>query len=479
MSHPRPPLAKRHGEGNPVVFQVDRLHAPRRQSFDAGEVTQKPVTPSGIVVVSADDPMRPLVVGGKHVHIRTFAESVRRLGVRCEVVAATQPFELTSPRVLLAAARAVARDPDLARHDRGSRRARLTVRFLEDQLVDRLRDADATEDASRHFIAEDVIALHALRRAGVLRDRVGAVIHGYFAREAEDYGLLPENDRAGREAFLAYERDAYSACSRLIAVDTRIREYLVREMGVPSERVATLLNAIDTARFDVTWEAKREARRALREVLGLDSEAIVALVARRLVRKNGVVHAVHAMARLREARPAAYAKVAMLVCGDGPEMRFIARDVERARLDRVRLRGRVDHREIHRLFHGADVVVVPSVTSHGVAEASSLAALEGMASRNLVIASDVGGLMEVVRDSVTGYVVPEGDADAIADRLWAFAGAPDAPEARAIVERGHDYAMREHDPVAHAHRLLQLLNGGTSAEGKDVEAGLGTTLAGA
>jgi len=432
---------------------------------------------SGIVVVSADDPAPPLVVGGKHAHILAFAESLRRLGIRHRVVAATHPFELTSPRVWLAAARAVARDPDLVRPGAGSRIARLTVRFLEDQLVDRLRDAGAAEDASLRFIAEDVVALHALQRVGVPRDRVGAVIHGYFAREAEDYRLLPEGDRKGRAAFLAYERGAYGVCRRIIAVDSRIREYLVREMGVPSERVKTLLNAIDTGRFDVTWDAKRASRRALRKALGLGEEAVVVLVARRLVRKNGVIYAVRALAVLREAQPAMYAKVAMLVCGDGPETRSIVREVDRARLERVRLWGRVDHREVHRLFHGADAVLVPSITSHGVAEASSLAALEGMASRNLVIVSNVGGLLEIVRDRETGYVVPEGDANAIAERLGAFVAAPEAPEARAIVERGHDYAVREHDPVAHARRLLQLLNGGAPAEGKDGEAGLGTTLA--
>jgi len=89
----------------------------------------------------------------------------------------------------------------------------------------------------------------------------------------------------------------------------------------------------------------------------------------------------------------------------------------------VRFLGAVDDETLALLYRTAAVVVVPSVerTCYGrtvaVSELLGLVALEAMASGTPVIASRTGGLPEVVRDGVTGYLVEPGDESALHDRI--------------------------------------------------------------
>jgi glycosyltransferase involved in cell wall biosynthesis len=92
--------------------------------------------------------------------------------------------------------------------------------------------------------------------------------------------------------------------------------------------------------------------------------------------------------------------------------------------------GAVDDEELARRYRTAAVVVVPSVeqTWYGrrmaVSELLGLVALEAMASGTPVIASRVGGLAEIVKDGVTGYLVPPGDVRALRGRLDTVLGDP-------------------------------------------------------
>jgi len=98
----------------------------------------------------------------------------------------------------------------------------------------------------------------------------------------------------------------------------------------------------------------------------------------------------------------------LVLVGDGPET-TIAREVgERLDvLDRMRFVGVVD--QVAQLLNVADLFLLPSST-----ESFGLVALEAMASAVPVIASDVGGIPEVVEHGVTGYLAPVGDVDQMA-----------------------------------------------------------------
>jgi D-inositol-3-phosphate glycosyltransferase len=71
-------------------------------------------------------------------------------------------------------------------------------------------------------------------------------------------------------------------------------------------------------------------------------------------------------------------------------------------------------------YAAADVTVLPSYY-----ESFGMVALEAMACGSPVIASRVGGLVTTVRDGVTGFLIPEADVDALAERIGALVADPD------------------------------------------------------
>jgi glycosyltransferase involved in cell wall biosynthesis len=89
---------------------------------------------------------------------------------------------------------------------------------------------------------------------------------------------------------------------------------------------------------------------------------------------------------------------------------------------------------IQAAIEGAAAVVVPSL-----GEGFGMVALEAMERARPVIASDVGGLPEIVADGETGFVVPAGDAEALADAMVALAS--DLPRAAAMGEAGRRRAL--------------------------------------
>ena len=96
------------------------------------------------------------------------------------------------------------------------------------------------------------------------------------------------------------------------------------------------------------------------------------------------------------------------------------------RVDALRLRGVVDfigaqpQETLRDYYVAADVTVLPSYY-----ESFGMVALEAMACGSPVIGSRVGGLATTVRDGVTGFLVPDGNAAALAEQLEAVVGDAD------------------------------------------------------
>jgi glycosyltransferase involved in cell wall biosynthesis len=89
---------------------------------------------------------------------------------------------------------------------------------------------------------------------------------------------------------------------------------------------------------------------------------------------------------------------------------------------------------VQRAFEQASVVVAPSV-----GEGFGMAALEAMERGRPVIATGVGGLVDLVRDGETGLFVPPADVDALAEAIVALASDP--ARARRLGENGRRRAL--------------------------------------
>jgi glycosyltransferase involved in cell wall biosynthesis len=130
----------------------------------------------------------------------------------------------------------------------------------------------------------------------------------------------------------------------------------------------------------------------------------------RLVREKGVDILLRAFAKTAGEVPSAR----LLIAGDGPDRERIKHLISDLRLaSKVTLYGHLANPDIDAAFNGAWVQAVPSLW----AEPFGITAVEAAMRGTAVVASGSGGLREIVEDGETGFLVPPGDVDALAEKL--------------------------------------------------------------
>jgi glycosyltransferase involved in cell wall biosynthesis len=273
--------------------------------------------------------------------------------------------------------------------------------------------------------ALDIGSAKALGR--IVEERAIDVVHAHVAR---DYPLAAVACRAAPRARLVMTRHHYLplkgnpvyrrllASATIIAVSDSVRATVIESLGVEAERVVTIPNWIDLARYGGARDRALERRRA-----GITRRVAVALVGQ-LTPLKGQEDFLHAAAAVSAERP----DVEFLIVGEDhePGRPFLARLL--ALTDTLGLRDTVRFfgydRDLPGLFAGVDVVAVPSWN-----EAFSLVTAEAMAAGRAVVASRVGALAELVADGRTGILVPPQNPAALADAILHLASDP------ALVER--------------------------------------------
>lgn len=132
----------------------------------------------------------------------------------------------------------------------------------------------------------------------------------------------------------------------------------------------------------------------------------------------------------------------LLLLGGGPQdenLRALAAQLGIE--DAVHFTGRVPHAEVQRYYSVMDVMVYPRIARRLTDLVTPLKPLEAMAMGKLVVASDVGGHRELIRDGDNGHLFPAGSGEALARRLIEVLQNPGAWNA--VVTRAREYVERE------------------------------------
>jgi glycosyltransferase involved in cell wall biosynthesis len=176
--------------------------------------------------------------------------------------------------------------------------------------------------------------------------------------------------------------------------------------GVDRRSITVVHSGVDCDRFRKPTPQERAAARL---ALGIaDDEFVVSAVGALEARKGHryLIEAIGALAATRKS-----VKLKGLIAGQGSIRGVLQSEIAVVRCtERVKLLGRIDN--ARELLWASDAFAMPSLK-----EGLGVAALEAMASALPVIASDVGGLREVVEDGRSGIVVPPANPKAIASAI--------------------------------------------------------------
>jgi glycosyltransferase involved in cell wall biosynthesis len=287
-------------------------------------------------------------------------------------------------------------------------------------VVDEPDDAIAVGAVAAHLagIRPDVIHNHMYRaelvgtRAAIALGEIGhrrpyivSTVHSSRVRSVEDRQVLRR---------LTPEMD------QLIAVSRMIERKLVEERRTEAP-VRLIYNGVDLSRYD-----EQEPCCTLPEEYGFEPGSKLVGVVARLEPEKGHPTMLEAWPAVLRAVPDAY----LLFIGEGSRREALEAQARELRIaHRVVFTGRRD--DVPAVTAALDVAVLPSYR-----EAQGLSILEAMALSRPVVASNVGGIPEMIEDGVSGVLVPPHDAEALATAVSRLL--LDHPYADTLGRAGHD-----------------------------------------
>jgi len=197
-----------------------------------------------------------------------------------------------------------------------------------------------------------------------------------------------------------------SRLSRVVAVSRGVGEEVRRHYPAIANTVVVIPNGVDSERFSPS----PDGRAVTRSKLGLANDALVALFVGGDWERKGLALAIEALALTP--------RWLLLVAGSGDQKHY-AESAERSGVgERTYFLGQVA--DTAPLFQAADVLVLPTAY-----EADPLVAIEAAATGLAVLATPVSGIVDLIVDGLSGYLI-ERDAASIAHRLSSLGADPSA-----------------------------------------------------
>ncbi len=189
----------------------------------------------------------------------------------------------------------------------------------------------------------------------------------------------------------------------IIAVSDAAKKSLVEYIRIPDSKIKVIYNGIEDISRDKVF-----LRQKARVQLGLNPDDFVIGCLGRLVEMKGQRYLLDAMVDVRKRHPSCKC----LIIGDGPQQKELLRQITKLGLeDGVFLLGM--RGDVPELLSAIDLVVSSSILKEGL----PLVLVEAAAMALPLIATNIGGSPEVVKDQVNGFIVEPKNAGVLADRV--------------------------------------------------------------
>lgn len=215
-------------------------------------------------------------------------------------------------------------------------------------------------------------------------------------------------DKVERLNDLVIGKDTLKNADKIITVSNATKDYVL-SLGARSKKVEVMYNGVDLDRFR-PLAGKREE---MRKKMGIPQNSKVVITVRRLVFKNGIDTLIECANIAVKKNP----NIIFLVVGKGPDQSSVQIRTQQLGIENnFRLAGFVKDEELPSYYNAADYFVLPSKSGEGL----PLVALEAMACGLPVIATDVGGINEVLNEK-WGKLVPANQPELLANAISEFA----------------------------------------------------------
>lgn len=266
-----------------------------------------------------------------------------------------------------------------------------------------------------HFGPNGLLAAR-LQQLGMIQGKLITTFHGcdmsIYIRNQGDavYGPLFEKG----DLFLPISERWKS---RLLELGCDKNKTLVHHMGIDCRKL--------------TFNARKPGR----------GQGVKFLTVARLVEKKGVEYGIHAIAKLSRK----YENIEYNIVGEGYLRGRCDRLIRELQMkDSIHLLGWKNQKEVYDMIATSHILLCPSITTaNGDQEGIPVVLMEAMAAGMPVISTIHSGIPELVQDGISGFLVPEGDVDALAVKLTYLIEHPETwsemgRAGRAFVENHYD-----------------------------------------
>lgn len=312
-----------------------------------------------------------------------------------------------------------------------------TIRFLFEHVAKEI-NFDQFDIVHCH----DVVAAEIISR--LTNKPIITTIHGYLANESLSEKAISKGS-IEEKYLLDIEKKGSENSQYLLCVDQKIYHYEQESFNIHMP-TSIMKNFVDFSFLENQHDQKN-----VKKQLGISADTFLLISPRRLVEKNGVIYGVKAMHELIKHVPNA-----LLICfGDGPQRSIIQTYIDDHDLGKYcKLAGNASNEVVAHYLTAADVTLVPSIPSEGVEEATSIAAIEGMAKHTVVIASNIGGLKELIQHNETGLLVEPFDHLQMSRMLTSIY--QNAEERNRIQNHAYDYSKEHYSHIQAAKAVTAI-----------------------
>lgn len=227
----------------------------------------------------------------------------------------------------------------------------------------------------------------------------------FWEDAAVDHGTTQEGSLRYRIT-KALESHVFKNADAVTTICDGLRKDIISR-GIAPEKITVIPNAVDIEKF--TFGEK--AGISLLQQLNLQGKIVLGFIGS-FYAYEGLLLLLDAMPDIIQSQPNAR----LLLVGGGPQLQKIKDKIKTLGLQEfVNLVGRVPHEEVQSYYNLVDILVYPRLSMRLTDLVTPLKPLEAMAQGRLLVASDVGGHHELIRDRDTGYLFKAGYKASLAE----------------------------------------------------------------